>query len=75
MHFNVMIQQNTSTFCSIFVCLFVLLVITRVELAELNRGLKLKRKRIAYKLFNAFDKPVKTSEVKQDVYLALDKTI
>ena len=50
--------------------------ITRVDLAELIRGQKLKSKRIAYKcfIFNSFVKPsVKTSAVKQDLYLALDK--
>ena len=51
---------------------------TRVDLAELISGLKLKNKRIAYKfvVFNSFVKPsVKTSAVKQDLYLALDKII
>ena len=49
---------------------------TRVDLAELIRGQKLKSNRIAYKflIFNSFVKPsVKTSTVKQDLYLALDK--
>ena len=50
--------------------------ITRVDLAELICGQKLKSKRIAYKflIFNSFVKPsVKTSAVKRDLYLALDK--
>ena len=49
---------------------------TRVDLAELISGQKLKSKRIASKffIFNSFVKPsVKTSAVKQDLYLALDK--
>ena len=49
---------------------------TRVYLAELIRGQKLKSKRIAFTflIFNSFVKPsVKTSAVKQDLYLALDK--
>ena len=45
-------------------------VLTRVDLAELICGQKLKSKRIAY----SFVKPsVKTSAVKRDLYLALDK--
>ena len=49
---------------------------TRVDLAELICGQKLKTKRIAYKflIFNYFVKPfVKTSAIKQDLYLRLDK--
>ena len=50
--------------------------ITRVDLAELIRGQKLKSKRIAYKflIFNSFVKPsVKTSAVKLYLYLVVDK--
>ena len=60
----------------IFFQLFCKVVTTRVDLAELIRGQKLKSKRIAYTflIFNSFVKPsVKTSAVKQDLYLALDK--
>ena len=49
---------------------------TRVDLAELFRGQMLKSKWIAYTflIFNSFVKPpVKTSAVKQDLYLVLDK--
>ena len=49
---------------------------TRVDLAELIRGQKLKSKRIAYKflIFYSFVKPsVKTSAVKQDDDLTLNK--
>ena len=52
------------------------MVRTRVDLAELIRGQKLKSKRIAYTflIFNYFVKPsVKTSAVKQDLDLALDE--
>ena len=57
-------------------CVICTQVITRVDLAELIRGQKLKSKRIAYTFltFNSFVKPsVKTSAVKNDLYLALDK--
>ena len=49
---------------------------TIVDLAELIRGQKLKRKRIAYKflIFNSFVKPSNfLIKNKQDLYLALDK--
>ena len=52
------------------------IVITRVDLAELICGQKLKNKWIAYKflIFNFVVKPPeKTSAVKQDHYLVLDK--
>ena len=52
------------------------LPITRVDVAELIRGQKLNSKRIAneFLIFNSFVKPsVKTSAVKQDLYLALEK--
>ena len=48
----------------------------RVDLEELIRGQKLKSKGVAYQvlIFNSLVKPsVKTSAVKQDLYLALDK--
>ena len=49
---------------------------TDSQLSHLNRGQKLKSKRIACKflLFKAFAKPsVKSSDVKQDLYLAMEK--
>ena len=50
--------------------------VTDFQLPHLNRGQKLKSKRIAckFQLSKAFAKPsVQSSDVKQDIYLALEK--